>query len=163
MADRGRSGPRKEFQWSVVSTIVSNVDIGAAAGSITTLFTFAQAGTIRRLRGRLMAVLDPGGVTERVSVGVGIALMFQEQVTSPEMFPTTVDEADFLWKGFPMLSGEGTAVGDVGIHDRLVIDTKAMRKHKANQKLVLVVEPGAIVDATGTFDILIGVMLLDSF
>ncbi len=56
---------------------------------------------------------------------------------------------------------ETSVTGDAGgLFERIEVDSKAMRKLKDDQTLLLVCEVGQTIDATGTFDVQAGMRYL---
>jgi len=164
-----RSGFQKTISakgWSTsLCGLITGLDIGAAAAAIGSVTAISQKDqTILRTRGQVYAQLDSGAVDERVMVAVGIAV-----VSDPAALagvgaiptPDTEGSYDWLWHGFLSVSSgaEGAVVND-SQHDRLEIDSKAMRKIGSSDTLVFAAEICATVDQTGTVDLMYATRIL---
>jgi len=109
--------------------------------------------------------LDAGASDERAIVAFGLIIGNDDQVAvGATAFPSPADDLDapWLWHGFMTVSSvaESGTVPSSALYDRLVIDSKAMRKVKSNQQIVLTGAVGASVDQTGTWDLLFGIRVL---
>ncbi len=166
MARGRRSGKRANYNWqgNCGSNVATDLAVGSA--SFFNLFAFTEAATLVRTRGELFLQLDGGGIDERVMIASGIIIVSTNAAAAgiaslPS--PRTDPEDDWLWFDYTAIT-TGAEVGIV--HDFLVarkeIDSKAMRKVKATDTMVLVNEVCASVDATGTFDSMFGVRVLEA-
>jgi len=114
------------------------------------------ANTILRLRGIIGVQLDPGGVDERVLVTFGIivttAVAFATGTTALPS-PVAESDKDWMWIGSAFLtSGAEAAVIPDRLSAEIEVDSKAMRKVKPNDTVVLIGEVAESVDQTGTWD-----------
>ncbi len=159
---RTRSGRRTDYIWEGATATVSGVDLTLNTATILSNNSQGLARTLMRSRGSIFLQLDAGGNDERVLIGLGLILASQEAVTAgvasiPK--PIVEIEADWIWHSFVVLSSlaESAVTGDSSaLWARVEIDSKAMRKVKPNQNIVLVAQVGQVVDATGTFDVMAG-------
>ncbi len=163
-----RSGRRSDYTWAHFGGLITAHDLGttsAAGGNAT--FSVALTSTIMRLRGRVFAQLDAGGVDERARVMCGVALVKTEGVGEiPELETAGSDEGDWLWTGSLFVSsGAEAAVVSDGLFDRIDVDTRAMRRVKgAQDSLIFAIQTPAVttVDATGTVDVIYGLRVLQA-
>jgi hypothetical protein len=74
--------------------------------------------------------------------------------------PLTTPEADWMWHNFVHLSSvTGTQSDDGSQIARIEIDSKAMRRVKANDQLIFVCDAN-LVSGTPTYDFLLGTRVL---
>ncbi len=159
---RGRSrGRRTDYSWGGLGDVDTGIDPGAAARFGGQASTFGSASTVMRVRGMVGATLNAAAVNEFMLVLFGIGIFQADQVASgivPEFTTdgSTVESGHWLWTGAIYLSSglEGTVVTDKLSGD-LVIDSKAMRRVKANDVIAMAFEiPAALAqDQGGTVDI----------
>ena len=168
MARRRGGFDRVISQKSWVTTLhgqALNLDLAegqVVAGDLA--LSIGESMTILRLRGHVFVQLNAGAAAERALVGVGIGLVsstaFAAGVAS---LPSPVAEGGYpwIWHGyFSVSSGQEAAITDQWLVDRREIDSKAMRKMRQDQSLVLVAEIADSVDQTGEVNILYGTRVL---
>ncbi len=161
---RGRSRGRKtDYSWSQISGQMLAVDLaegtvalGDVAGSA------AGTQTLFRTRGEILVQLDATAVDERVLIALGMMVVkenaFAAGVASVP-HPGVDGEADWFWFGYASLTtaAEAAVSGAFsGLFHRVPVDSKAMRKMKGDEKVILVAEVVEAVDQGGTFDLLYG-------
>ena len=148
--DRRPSGRLKEWTGSTVGE--QNITTTQALLSSQISPVLDQTYTHIRLRGELLFVAVPNAAADHDIAAIG-AIVVQEQaiaaggVSLPG--PIADPEADWLWHQYvPLRSAAATAANDeaIGLFARVTVDSKAMRKIKKDQELVLVVE-----SSTGEF------------
>ena len=155
---RGR-GRRTDYTWS-----------GFTAGIITTTgqTSFASTGvlaftgTLMRTRGNLVTGIDGSVSDDKVIVGMGIIKATEEQLAvGVTALPSPVLDldAEWLWHSFGCLQAQGTDQGAPGTTQRFEIDSKAMRRMKANEGLALVVFNEAIA-GSAAIDTTVGLRFL---
>ncbi len=157
---RGRTGRKTDYTWN--GTTFGN-SIGAATSTLLSVAVVGGAGTVMRTRGAIVASIDGEVDGDKVAVMLGIKTASDDQVAAGATAfatPSADMDADWLWHGGIMLqsqaaSNEHQAVG------RLEIDSKAMRRVKQNQQVVLIVTPVSLagtpsIDVTGYVRILFG-------
>ena len=157
-----RGGRRADYDWSGIGGFV--IATQTTANQVQSIAGFTAAGTVIRCRGEVLAVLDVGAANDRFVLGLGIIIATDAQIAAGgTAFPSPISvlDADWLWHGFVTLMSEtGTQSDDLGGQvGRLVIDSKAMRKVKANDNIVLVVD-GVQLSGTPSVDIVAGVRVL---
>ncbi len=159
MARRGR---RADYSWSHAGDEENGQDLGANTGVFaSSALAITVPGTIVRIRGKIAAQLDAGAADERAMILVGLTVVRSDYFasgTAPELFSgAPADEGSWLWQGqlFVSSGSEGAVVNDFLV-DRIEIDTKAMRKVKSGDSLVLVHQApaGLVIDQTGTYDLM---------
>ncbi len=150
-----RPGKKIDFkEWTSLPSIIVAVstDTTIIFGSIG--FTFPA--TILRCRGYVQAAFDASGL----SVGDRMRLIFGLGLVSTDAFtagaasvPDPAEEPGYpwLWYGMMQLAAESTTLSDTWgpQAQRLEVDTKAMRKVKPNETLVMVVQSTAAAGAPG--------------
>ena len=158
MPARSRRGRRTDYTWQGSGVEMTALDISSS--SIVTVASANLAATVMRCRGRLMGQLDTGGADERVSIVLGLIVADDDQLAAGvSAFPTPAADADaeWIWVGSLLVSsGAEAAVVEDGLFDRISLDSKAMRRVKQNDNVVLVAETPAngSVDQTGTVDVI---------
>ena len=155
-----RQGRRTDYSWANCGDLVADVDPGAAAVFVCGL-QVVEAATVTRIRGRIGAVLDAGGLQEHVMLLAGITIVGSDAFAAgiaPELFSAAgPDEASWVWQGSLFLtSGAEPAVVPDGLSASLEIDTKAMRRVKNLEVVALVVEIPAelALDQAGVVDVI---------
>ncbi len=163
---RGRGGGRKtDYSWSSVCGEILNLDLAEttkAVGNGTVVVTTPL--TFMRLRGRIMATLDATAVNERAVIAVGIILADDQAVAAGVVSlpgPDSQGEDFWIWHGYLMVdSGSEASVNQNFLSDRLEIDSKAMRKARSNDTLVLIAEVCSSTDQGGVVDLQYGLRAL---
>ncbi len=153
-----RAGRRTDYEWANCGDVKTANDMGAVAFVICSL-EIALAGTLTRMRGRVGATLNTGGVGEHCILLLGVAIMNTDAVTAggfPEILSSGTDEASWVWQGSIYLSsGAEAAIVPDRLSWDIGIDTKAMRRMKPSENVVLIGElPAALAnDQAGTVDV----------
>ncbi len=153
----GRSGRKTDYQWTSIASSEASVNLATGTVSLGSVgLAFSAPATIFRTRGYLFGQLDAGAVDDRALVAFGIALVSNTAfVAGVASLPSPANEAGYpwYWKGQLAVSSlaEG-AIADSYLADRIVIDTKAMRKAKPDEIAVIIAEIATGNDAGGTFD-----------
>ena len=162
---RGRTGRSPDYEWFAMGGKASAVDLAAATASLgPSALAVSGPGTLVRLRGQVFLQLDAGAVDERVLVCFGIIIVSNEAFAAgvasvPK--PFTDADADWMWHGFlSVTSGAETGIVSDFLVDRVLVDSKAMRKVKSSQTLIFVAEVASSQDAAGTFDYMYGIRIL---
>ncbi len=152
MANRGRSsGRRADYQW-----VGSAFDMGSVTtGSISAVAVINQAATLTRCRGSLVTNITSVATVGLVRVDVGLILATDNQVAvgiTAFSDPTSDFDAEWTWMGQMYVVGRDTTTANNtgGIsRDILQVDTKAMRKVKQNEQLVLVAVATSLTGSIG--------------
>ena len=135
---------KTRYEW----TAFANAAIGLAAGTATgfLLGVATQAETVMRIRGEILAVLDQTGLAanDRVLAAWGVMVMPAGSVAGGVIVsPQTNGEADWFAYGSIPLFAE-TAGADANVlgvlSGRQTIDSKAMRRMREGEEMVLVFE-----------------------
>ncbi len=164
MARTFRRGRSPNYSW------VGLLRFGAVTVASTQQFLgsatlLAHAATIVRVRGDALVMMDVGAADEGLTVGMGLIVGSDDQVAiGSTAFPSPSDDldADWLWHSFFSLRSITGSQSDAdgGQVARAVIDSKAMRKVKANDNLVAMADSSIAAgsptfDASGAFRILL--------
>ncbi len=163
---RGRgSGRKTDYDWFGICGSQTGLDLAdTTPGLGSVAFTFNQASTVTRIRGMLGVQMDATAVEERAIIAFGLIVVsenaFAAGVASVP-HPHTDSEASWIWHNYVWLSsGAEAAVNTNSLFARVEVDTKAMRKVKNTERLVMVGEVCSIVDQGGTWDFQYGLRLL---
>ena len=152
--------PKRQTLWVGASIPLQQL-AGGSAG-FTTIISEATLGnlgrpTVVRIRGALHAQMDRSAevAEDKAVVTTGIAMIESQAVAAGiASLPTPASQADFswMWIGVQTLATPTTLTEDEGSmrFQRLVIDSKAMRKANPSMALVLVTE---ITSITGMPDV----------
>ncbi len=144
---RGRrivAGRRPDYEWSGTTVFTSGLSTTKFA---TAAATFTGSGTIMRCRGRLRGQLETTAAADSMKMlACGLIVADDDALTVGQTAipgPTTDPEAEWVWVGQLLLGNLTATEADAGssFADDIVIDSKAMRKVKGNENLVLVIEP----------------------
>ncbi len=139
MARSRGSGRKTDYTWSGNTF---SQDAQGTAVTINALTTINQAGTIVRNRGELLVSIDGPVDGDKAVAAFGLIIASDSQVAAGATAfpsPATDLDANWLWHSFATMLVQ--AAGDDGtISTRLMIDSKAMRKVKQNDQLVLVAD-----------------------
>jgi len=164
---RGRSGRRPDYDWNGISGVSGALDLAEGSVALFTGNASLQASgalTLMRTHGQVFAQLDATAVDERALIAFGMIIVsdnaFAAGVGSvPAPFADIVD--DWFVHGFlSVSSGAEGAVVTNPIYDRLTINSKAMRKMKNSERIVMVAETVESIDQGGSVDLLAGCRLL---
>ncbi len=155
IASRGR---RTDYEWHRISDMGGAID-GAEGTKVlgVTTFSFGESGTIVRLRGSVFVQLDSAAVDERVGVTIGIGV-FDDTALAAGVASLPGPDVDrssrsWMWLGTLWLSSgaEASVVPD-DLMNQMVVDSKAMRKVKAEGSLAVIAQIAASVDQGGDVD-----------
>ncbi len=161
MANRtSRSGRRTDYEWANMGDFEGAQDLAQSAAFGATSLVFSLPRTVTRVRGAAGVYLDAGAADESAMILLGLGVFDTDQIAAgaaPELFTGASDDASWIWQGqLYVHSGVGIlAGGEEGQFDRIVIDTKAMRRVKPSEQLAFVFHaPASLVnDQAGTFDL----------
>ena len=160
----GRSGSVHNKEWTVACIVPTNLDLAVGSLVVFSMFVADEAETVLRSRGDFMAQLNPGAIDEAAVVAAGLAIVSARAVAAGAASvprPATEGSYPWLWHGFFNVSSAGGAIGQGNGHaDRIVIDSKAMRKVKETEVMVLAFEICSSVDAGGVVQLLGGLRVL---
>ncbi len=169
MAHRRRSGFQKTIDYKTWSTVlhgqIATLDLSegaVAAGDVSGSFTDSQ--TILRTRGKVLMELNTSAVNERVTVAVGLIIVsIRAASAGVGSLPLPVDngEDDWLWHDFlQVTSGQEAAIIDSYLVDRIVLDSKAMRKVRIDEAVVFMAQVADSVDQGGNVSLMYATRML---
>ncbi len=141
---RGRTTRRQAPEWLGFEAI-ARVGV-TTTQSVLSFFSFAAANTLLRMRGDLLVTAVPNAVNDDDTLGLGAIIVSDEAraaggVSIPG--PISSGNASWIWHRYVGLhSATNSAASSMalGLWARVEIDSKAMRKMKPNDSLVLVAE-----------------------
>ncbi len=140
---RNRTGRRLTYNWQGVQGTISSITTANKVGTGSIFFDAAQ--TVMRIRGNVLASLDFVAANEKLSLALGLIVITDAVLAAgPTAMPSpiAVPDAEWIWHQYIPLQAQGAAqVEDLGNQVfRAEIDSKAMRKVKANENVVLVAD-----------------------
>ena len=148
-----RSGAVHNKEWTVVCTNDTALDIAIGTVVAFVMFTADEAETVLRTRGFVFGELNAGGVNERVTVAVGLAIVSARSAAvgiTAIPRPATEGSYPWLWHGWlEVSSAREAAIVNNFLHNRIEIDSKAMRKVKEDEVMLLAFEVCESTDQTG--------------
>ena len=154
-----RSHGRKiDYEWNGSAWGVSQA---AGGRTVTGLIVLAIPGTLFRCRGNAVVSIDGPTDGDKLVVAMGIMLVqsdaFAAGVTSvPD--PLSDTGSDWIWHQYVPLQAQAANL-EHGVVARVEIDSKAMRKFKPNQTLIMT-WTGSSLAGTPAFDVTGGVRAL---
>ena len=150
---RGRSGAVHNKEWTVAC--IDGTSLDHAIGSVVafSMFTADEAETVLRTRGFVHGLMDPTAVNEHVTIAIGLAIVSARSVSvgvTAIPRPATEGSYPWLWHGWMQLTSgqEGAIVNDF-LAERVDIDSKAMRKIKETEVMLLAFEVCESSDQAG--------------
>ena len=162
MARARRSGGRRaDYTWILGTGHVNGLSTTQAFDSMTTVL---RSSTLVRTRGEIHVGMDPGAIDDTMVVGVGLIVATDQAIAAgAASLPSPIDDgdADWLWHGLFGLHAATIVSGDdwIGQSSRREIDSKAMRKVKQNDNLVVVYD-SSVLAGSPTADVVIGARFL---
>ena len=143
MARGRRSGRGLDYNWLGVCGLMNNVGTANVLGS--NVITFSQAETLVRTRGEILVALDGPTDNDVKCVGIGIMIVTDAALAAgATAVPSPTDDLDapWVWHQFVNLSAESaTQTESLGTQvARYQIDSKAMRKVKASEAIIIVAD-----------------------
>ena len=161
---RQRGGTRMVKDWSGLALTASNIDVGVNMKALCATFVPSDNRTILCSRGNVMVQLDATAADERVIVALGMIVVNEVAagvgITAlPGPFAQAND--DWFWHGWVNCSSLAeAAVANDALFERLVIDSKVMRKIRVDERIVFMAEVAGSNDQGGTFDLKGGIRIL---
>ncbi len=156
-------GRRADYTWQGLAAGGFVVDAIGAAGSFVQVALMATAGTIMRCRGNILATLDVGAASDKAVIGMGLIVATESQVTAgTTAIPSPLTDLDekWIWHSFGCLQNESGAQGDeLGTQQRFEVDSKAMRRFKQTESLLLVFDV-VVLAGSPTVDVVGGIRAL---
>jgi len=166
LMNRGRrSGPRRGTFWEKFNdSVMVELSTSTALSRVVAIVTEGDLDnvpnpTVIRIRGNIFAQLGAAANAQGDAILIGHAIMVVDAkqlaigVTAMPL-PLSSNSEDFLWYGSQFVAqNDGTTIlNNSSNYDKLVVDSKAMRKITVNQVLVLVSEID-ILSGAGNEDI----------
>ncbi len=154
-----RSGRKTDYSWqgNAATLALTSGNVG-----IVTINTPNIASTLTRSRGAVVGSIDGATDNDKTHITCGLIVGTPEQVAvGVTAFPDpfTDMDAEWVWHGFLLLMAQGTSTDQPGLTDRLVIDSKAMRRMKQLQSVVFIARATALA-GTPVTDVMVGVRQL---
>ena len=152
-------GVKRHGEWTGSVVVDGSTALPASAVLLDQVFTPTGAGeTVIRTRGLFGYQSDQTAATENQNGAVGIGLVSAQAVSvGVTAVPHPATDADWngwLWHSyFANTLQVATAVGFENITQRIVIDSKAMRKLGTDERIVLVVENSSSSGMRFYFDV----------
>ncbi len=153
------SGRRPDYTWNGA---VVGQSIASGGVSLDSIAIFGIAGTLVRCRGELLASMDSPTDGDKVAVAFGLIKATEEQrgvgsTAVPD--PSSDLDADWIWHGFIPLQAQAANL-EHSVVGRLTVDSKAMRRFKQTEGIVLIVSNlvsagTPAIDVTGGFRLLV--------
>ena len=153
---------RKEKLWAATNLGGSVAITGNSTNLLGSFLNFATSDTVMRIRGHYFIALGAtvAALDEAlISIGIGVVSTDAAVVGSSAM-PDPGEEPNFPWiwydlhRVFSPFAVDGTGSDDSGVTiHRGTVDSKAMRKLKSGQSMVVVVQ---YQDANGTPPVKVG-------
>ncbi len=161
MARNNRGGRRADYSWSSIAGSISALDLAIGSdGRGDEGGVIARAGTIVRIRGLVTAELDAGAATaENALITVGIIMASENAFgAGAASLPNPEDDPgeDWIWQGHLYVTTGSTFAGaEEGVNevDKVVCDSKAMRKVKPSEVIAVMASVVESDDQTGTVDL----------
>jgi len=138
---RGRSGRRTDYGWQ--GSLVSETTDAATQESI--IRVFSEASTVVRVRGFLRCIFATVSDGDLVTLAAG--LLIRPEGFTAGVNPLSDLEKSWMWHSFGSMVRDAAFSGVGQLFFDFEIDSKAMRKVKQNDELVLMVNH---LDNTGT-------------
>ena len=150
-----RPGRTIDFkQWSSVPGGILDLVAGSVTAAGPGLLSFAQPATILRVRGVLRSSFKTTGLTagDEANLEFGLALVSTDAALGVVgSLPDPGGNADFpwLWHGEAIMYSPNADFGDPFIQVELPVDSKAMRKVKPEESLIMMTQLVNSVGAPG--------------
>ena len=145
-------GPRRQTNWfaSVVNTDHST--LAADTTLLDQVFTgFSEVNTVTRIRGLLSVATDQNAANETPFGAIGFGIVTAEAVAAgvgsiPGPYSNANWDGWLLHQYFSTIAKVGDATGFTIVSQQYELDSKAMRKLKPEDRLVVMVENGNATD-----------------
>ena len=146
-----RAGRKPDYKWTGLDFDLGSLTSGSNVLTSIATWPFQGSVTLMRVRGTIAYNCLGASTVGFASVSFGLIVVTDEAFTAgvasvPD--PRDAPEADWLWKGQLYTRAESTTTATIRSPVAVVeVDSKAMRKAKDVQRLVLVTSP---LTLTGT-------------
>ncbi len=151
-----RSGSTRSKEWETVCLASSPLDLAIGTVLVFELFRVLSAETLLRTRGQIMASFDSSAVNEAATIAAGIAFVSTRALLAGAASvprPSSEGGYPWLWHGWFDVSSVpsvgGASISGEGLVQRLMVDSKAMRKVKEDESMILAFEMCDSVDLGG--------------
>ncbi len=167
MARGRRSGRPADYFWTGICGLITALDLAPGASALgSARIDSIESQTLMRIRGDLFVQLDATAADERATVAIGLIIVKTAAAavgSSAVPTPFTEPSASWIWMTYVTVSSlaEAAAQPDA-LFARVVIDSKSMRRIKADESCILVAEVCNSIDQGGTFDIMFGLRSLSA-
>ena len=148
-------GRRTDYAWNGGTVLLNNITTSTLIASMVVV---NQSSTLMRVHGEIMFRLATSAAALGSKIlGCGLIAASDDQFAAgASAFPNPITDMDaaWLWHGFGLVGAVSTTLASNfsdAMVARLTIDSKAMRKVRANQQIILVVDPEDLV-GTETVD-----------
>ncbi len=141
MATRQRTGRRTDYEWQGVG--VNETSDGDIQERI--IRTFGRSGTVMRVRGALRCIFATATDGDLILLAAG--LLIRPEGFTALVSPLVDTEKSWIWHSFGSIAFDASFPSSPQLVWDFHIDSKAMRKVKPNDELVLMV---ASQDEVGT-------------
>ena len=145
----------------------AGASIAAGSSLLSVINIPSSSSTLLRTRGEVVASIDGPTDGDKTCVGMGLIVVTEEQTTvgvSAVPNPLSDLDAEWIWHGFLLLMAQGATEDSNVVTNavRLTVDSKAMRKIKQTQDIVLIT---GLANQAGTpaVDIMFGIRQLFGF
>ena len=150
---RGRSGGIHNKEWEAACIDSTTLDLVIGTTAVFTMFVADEAETLLRTRGHIQLVLNAAAIDESATLAVGIAIVSARAAAAgAASIPRPSSEGAYPWIWHGWLFGStigGINVGDAAQSMRLEVDSKAMRKLKETEVMILAFEVCESIDLGG--------------
>ncbi len=162
MANRSR-GRRTDYEWTGACGDADAIDLAVNVTTAPLVFVdFNAPFTIMRIRGIIQVQLNAAAVNERALIAFGIGIVTTDARAAGTV-PDPAQEPEFpwMWYGYAAVSSlNEAAIQPDALSAILEVDTKAMRKVKPGQSVMLVGQVCSSQDQGGSFDVQAGLRFL---
>ena len=152
-----RSGAVHNKEWTAACIDGTSMDNAIGTLLAFTMFVADEAETILRSRGHIWAVLNAGAQDEEVTLAVGLGIVTARAATTTATVPRPSTDGSFpwLWHGWLHVSNFAASFATAGssqaaMSDSIIVDSKAMRKVKETEVMILAFEVCESDDKTGS-------------
>lgn len=160
---RGRSGGVHNKEWTSVCINSTAIDLAIGSVAAFVMLVADEAETLLRTRGSISMVLDAPGIDEDVTIAVGLAMVSAKSAAAGVTaipLPNTEGSFPWLWHGWLFGSTFAGNNGGFLLGTHLEVDSKAMRKVKEDEVMILKFEMCESQDAGGVVNLLAGFRIL---
>ena len=152
---RGSHGKKIDFtDWSGFTNAFSALAIASSTSSV--MRTFSSSQTLMRTRGELLCYVD-GTTVPGSSSQIAVGFLVQQTGATATSIPITDSQAPYFYYETFVIGYEEMVTDVIAAQGAIVIrktiDSKAMRKVRADQEIAAVVQSSTIVGAGVTVNL----------